>query len=91
MRRWRGRQRFLPSKCHPKIKKFDFSYYSKLCQLLQGDSGGPLLYLDSKNNRWVNVGIVSWGMKCGQYPPGIYTNVKYYLSWIGKRILDASP
>ncbi|XP_003705965.2 venom protease [Megachile rotundata] len=48
----------------------------------QGDSGGPLL-LRLENGRWVNVGIVSWGIRCGEPGiPGIYTRVSSYLDWI---------
>ncbi|XP_076677168.1 chymotrypsin-C [Andrena cerasifolii] len=48
----------------------------------QGDSGGPLLH-QLGNGRWVNVGIVSWGIRCGDADrPGIYTRVSSYLDWI---------
>ncbi|XP_012252741.2 proclotting enzyme isoform X2 [Athalia rosae] len=48
----------------------------------QGDSGGPLLH-QLGNGRWVNVGIVSWGIRCGEPGhPGIYTRVNSYLDWI---------
>ncbi|XP_043286720.1 proclotting enzyme-like isoform X2 [Venturia canescens] len=48
----------------------------------QGDSGGPLLHRLG-NGRWVNIGIVSWGIRCGEPGhPGIYTRVSTYLDWI---------
>ncbi|EFN88016.1 Proclotting enzyme [Harpegnathos saltator] len=48
----------------------------------QGDSGGPLLH-QLGNGRWVNIGIVSWGIRCGEPGyPGIYTRVSSYLDWI---------
>ncbi|XP_066595927.1 venom protease-like [Prorops nasuta] len=48
----------------------------------QGDSGGPLLH-QLGNGRWVNIGIVSWGIRCGEPDhPGIYTRVNSYLDWI---------
>ncbi|XP_065091470.1 proclotting enzyme-like [Ochlerotatus camptorhynchus] len=48
----------------------------------QGDSGGPLM-LQLPNNRWVAVGIVSWGIRCGEANhPGIYTRVSSYVRWI---------
>ncbi|XP_032687892.1 proclotting enzyme-like [Odontomachus brunneus] len=48
----------------------------------QGDSGGPLLH-QLGNGRWVNIGIVSWGIRCGEPGyPGIYTRVNSYLDWI---------
>nr|XP_033320877.1 proclotting enzyme-like isoform X1 [Megalopta genalis] len=48
----------------------------------QGDSGGPLLHRLA-NGRWVNAGIVSWGIRCGEPGrPGVYTRVNAYLDWI---------
>uniref|UniRef100_A0A7N5JZK6 t-plasminogen activator n=1 Tax=Ailuropoda melanoleuca TaxID=9646 RepID=A0A7N5JZK6_AILME len=47
----------------------------------QGDSGGPLVCM--KDNRMTLVGIISWGIGCGQKDvPGIYTKVINYLDWI---------
>lgn len=48
----------------------------------QGDSGGPLL-VQLPNRRWVTVGIVSWGIRCGEANrPGIYTRVSSYVRWV---------
>jgi len=41
----------------------------------QGDSGGPMVRKDSAG-RWVQVGIVSWGLGCARDGyPGVYTQV----------------
>lgn len=43
---------------------------------------GPLL-VQLPNNRWIVVGIVSYGIRCGEENrPGVYTRVSSYLSWI---------
>ncbi|XP_058453713.1 proclotting enzyme-like [Malaya genurostris] len=48
----------------------------------QGDSGGPLM-VQLPNKRWVTVGIVSWGIRCGEANhPGIYTRVSSYVRWV---------
>ncbi|XP_055381918.1 transmembrane protease serine 9 [Condylostylus longicornis] len=51
-----------------------------------GDSGGPMM-VDEGGGRWVQVGIVSWGIGCGkgQYP-GVYSRVSSFLPWIAKNI-----
>ncbi|KAB7500334.1 Trypsin-1 [Armadillidium nasatum] len=50
----------------------------------QGDSGGPLVsYLYNNNSRLYQIGIVSWGIGCGEKNyPGVYTFVEKYLDWI---------
>lgn len=52
----------------------------------QGDSGGPLL-LQLENRRWVTIGVVSWGIKCGEERPAVYTRVNRYLNWIFRNTL----
>lgn len=48
----------------------------------QGDSGGPLM-IQMPNRRWATIGIVSWGVRCGEpNRPGVYTRVDRYLPWI---------
>ncbi len=43
-----------------------------------GDSGGPLL--KRHESRWVQVGIVSWGVGCGRAGfPGVYTQVSHFI------------
>ncbi|CAH0765719.1 unnamed protein product [Bemisia tabaci] len=47
----------------------------------QGDSGGPLLL--KQGSHWMQVGIVSFGNKCGEPGyPGVYTRVSKYLDWL---------
>ncbi|KAM7285279.1 hypothetical protein ISCGN_032233 [Ixodes scapularis] len=48
----------------------------------QGDSGGPLM-LKRGDGRWLQVGVVSWGIGCGRLGfPGIYTRVSRYTEFI---------
>ncbi|XP_011188230.1 phenoloxidase-activating factor 2 [Zeugodacus cucurbitae] len=46
-----------------------------------GDGGAPLVC--QTNNMWYVVGMVAWGIGCGQGGvPGVYVNVATYLAWI---------
>ncbi|CAL1268298.1 unnamed protein product [Larinioides sclopetarius] len=61
----------------------------------QGDSGCPLMYrhtdydfpADVPTERWVLVGIVSFGYRCLEPGfPGVYTRVSSYMTWILRNI-----
>merc|ERR1719320_1930525 len=57
----------------------------------QGDSGGPLFI--KENERYAEIGIVSWGMMECLGKPGVFTRVTEYKDWIrsvtpGAKILD---
>lgn len=48
-----------------------------------GDSGGPLLVWDTKNSRWTQIGIISWGASCAKPSAfGVYSRISSYRYWI---------
>ncbi|XP_045495608.1 uncharacterized protein LOC123694260 isoform X2 [Colias croceus] len=49
----------------------------------KGDGGGPLVC--ERGGTWQLVGVVSWGIGCGQPGvPGVYVKVAHYLDWISQ-------
>ncbi|KAJ8953991.1 hypothetical protein NQ314_007184 [Rhamnusium bicolor] len=47
----------------------------------KGDGGGPMVC--ERGGTWQVVGVVSWGIGCGQNGvPGVYVKVAHYLDWI---------
>lgn len=55
----------------------------------QGDSGGPIL-ARKPDGRYVQVGIVSFGIGCGHAElPGVYTRLALYTDWVKRTIAAA--
>ena len=53
----------------------------------QGDSGGPLVIYDSSAQKWVQVGVVSFGVGCAEPGfPGVYARVSRYANWINSYV-----
>ncbi|XP_044259182.1 phenoloxidase-activating factor 2-like [Tribolium madens] len=54
-----------------------------------GDGGGPLVCpIEGEKDRYEQVGIVSWGIGCGEEGvPGAYTDVARFRNWIRKQML----
>ena len=52
--------------------------------LFQGDGGSPLVCpMINDRSRYVQVGIVSWGIGCGENDiPGVYADVTTARAWI---------
>jgi len=47
-----------------------------------GDGGGPLVCpMATQPQRWVQIGLVSWGVGCGT-APGVYTNLAKFSAWL---------
>jgi len=51
----------------------------------QGDSGGPLIKQGDAPGDDIAVGIVSWGIGCGELP-GVYTRISSYVDWIVSKV-----
>ena len=52
----------------------------------QGDSGGPLVV--QSGDRFVQVGVVSWGRGCGSATPGVYARIAAFSDWIHDTMQD---
>jgi len=46
-----------------------------------GDGGSPLV-CQAKSGRWTVVGLVTWGVGCASYLPGVYARVSHFKRWI---------
>lgn len=56
----------------------------------QGDSGGPLV-TNRGNNRYEQVGVVSWGYGCALPDfPGVYARTSLYYEWIREQVCSRS-
>nr|XP_017001161.2 LOW QUALITY PROTEIN: phenoloxidase-activating factor 2 [Drosophila takahashii] len=55
------------------------------------DGGSPLFCtLPGQRDRYQLVGIVSWGIQCGEKDvPGVYTNVPYLRNWIDRKVVKS--
>ena len=54
-----------------------------------GDSGGPLIHREYANSPWYQVGIVSFGARCGEEGvAAVYTNVAAFIPWIQSKLED---
>ncbi|XP_044767158.1 phenoloxidase-activating factor 2-like [Coccinella septempunctata] len=54
----------------------------------KGDGGSPLVCpIPNVEDRYEQVGIVSWGLKCGlRNTPGVYVNVATFSDWIDRQM-----
>lgn len=53
----------------------------------QGDGGAPLACPTSgQGNRYVQSGIVSWGIGCKENRPAVYTNVAVLRDWVDQEM-----
>lgn len=54
-----------------------------------GDSGGPLVARADTASGYLQVGVVSWGVQCGNPAlPGVYARVSYFHDWITKTMAE---
>ncbi|CAH1730927.1 unnamed protein product [Aphis gossypii] len=64
---------------------------SKGVDVCKGDGGGPLICAmkgsQEKSKKYMQVGIVSWGIGCGdENIPGVYSSVTANAQWINKEL-----
>lgn len=59
--------------------------------LCVGDAGAPLVCpVEGESNKFVLVGISSYGVKCFTETPGIYTKVSRYSRWIQEEFVPSA-
>lgn len=90
-----------PTQCQTLLRRtrlgFDFTLHeSFVCaggvkneDTCYGDGGGPLV-CPVNHDKYVQTGIVSWGVGCGEEDvPGVYTNVALFRQWIDGEMAKA--
>ncbi|MEL7206895.1 MAG: serine protease [Actinomycetota bacterium] len=55
-----------------------------------GDSGGPLVVSGGSDSPRLT-GVVSWGDRCGDDTPGVYTDVTEHRAWLDDVLADRPP
>jgi secreted trypsin-like serine protease len=54
-----------------------------------GDSGGPLVAAADNEQGYVQVGVVSWGIQCGNPAlPGVYSRISQLYPWIKDTVVS---
>ncbi len=65
---------------------------SSVANACYGDSGGPLMVLAKDPRRYVQVGVVSWGDRCGRVGvPNVYARVSAFHDWIEETLAADAP
>ena len=58
---------------------------------MKGDGGSPLMCpIPGRPEYYQQVGIVSWGIGCGNNIPGVYVSVPHLRSWIDEQFIDTN-
>ncbi|XP_031637633.1 phenoloxidase-activating factor 2-like isoform X2 [Contarinia nasturtii] len=53
----------------------------------KGDGGSALVCpIPNAPHRYVQTGIVAWGIGCGNSTPGVYANVQMFRNWVDKQM-----
>jgi len=66
--------------------KFPPNHFQNI-YVFQGDGGSPLVCpIPGAIGRFVQVGIVAWGIGCGDEIPGVYADVVKSTLWIQEKI-----
>ncbi|CAH2100553.1 unnamed protein product [Euphydryas editha] len=53
----------------------------------QGDGGSPLVCrIEPNTDRYMQSGIVAWGIDCGTEVPGVYTNISVFRQWVDENV-----
>nr|ATU82466.1 venom S1 protease with CUB domain 1 [Lethocerus distinctifemur] len=86
-----------PASCHDVYRYVSADNPTQICTYgrmkgaCHGDSGGPVVMHDPKTNRYVQVGLVSFGIICADENPTVHTYIYAYSGWIQDNIYAYSP